>query len=348
MWKVGVVVGPGLQLMSIAALAVFQAANVLMEDRVYETRLLSEAGGEIPTAAGFAVASEPLPGGPLPGGPLPGGSLEPEIYDTLLVAARAGTAPSPAPLVDFVRAAGAASRRVGSLCTGAFTLAQAGFLSGRRATTHWRHARELQARFPDIRIEADRLFVNDGPVWTSAGMMAGIDMTLALVEADLGTDVARTIARRMILDRRRPGADRQASGLLDLEPRTDRIRKVMEHVRTHLRENLSVPRMAEVANLSPRQLGRACAAEFGESPAKVVERLRAEAARALLIEGRLSGEAIADQVGFADRERMRRAFVRLYGRPARSSSAPSRCCRIAAASSREPRSSSSAAAPSIS
>ncbi|TGD97676.1 GlxA family transcriptional regulator [Methylobacterium nonmethylotrophicum] len=300
MRKVGVVVAPGLQLMSIAALAVFQAANVLLEDRVYETRLVSEGGGEVPTAAGFAVASRPL---------------EPEIYDTLLVAARIGTEPAPAALVAFTREAAATSRRVGALCTGAFTLAQAGLLSQRRATTHWRHARELQARFPDIRIEADRLFVNDGPIWTSAGMMAGIDMTLALVEADLGADVARTIARRMILDRRRPGADPQASGLLELEPRTDRIRKVLDHVRRHLRDDLSVARMAAVANLSPRQLGRACAAEFGESPAKLVERLRAEAARALLIEGRHSCEAVADRVGFADRERMRRAFLRLYGRP---------------------------------
>jgi transcriptional regulator GlxA family with amidase domain len=300
MWTVGVVVSPGLQLMSIASLAVFQAANVLKERHVYETRLLSETGGEIPTAAGITVGSSPL---------------EAEIYDTLLVAGAAGTVPASGVLVDFTRAAGATARRVGSLCTGAFTLAQAGLLSGRRASTHWRHARELQARFPDIRIEVDRLFVNDGPVWTSAGMMAGIDMTLALVEADLGADVARTIARRMILDRRRPGGHSQSSKLLDLEPRTDRIRRVLDHVRGHLRGDLSTARMAAVANLSPRQLSRASVAELGETPARIVERLRVEAARALLIESLHSSEEIADQVGFASRERMRRAFMRLYGKP---------------------------------
>ena len=300
MHRVGVVVRPGLQLMSIAALAVFQAANVLKEAQVYGVHLISETGGSIPTAVGFTVGTE---------------AVSDIIYDTLLVAAVVGTAPSPDSLVGFVRRAGVASRRLGSLCTGAFTLAQAGFLSGRRATTHWRHARELQARFPDIRIETDRLFVNDGPIWTSAGMMAGIDMTLALVEADLGTDVARTVARRMVLERRRPGGQPQMSSLLEFEPRSNRFQKLLDHIRTNLREELSVARMAEAVSLSPRQLGRAVAREFGETPARVVERLRAEAAKALVTEGRRSIEEITSQVGFTDRERMRRAFLRLYGKP---------------------------------
>lgn len=300
MHSVGVVVAPGLQLMSMAALAVFQAANVLKEGRIYDVHLLSQAGGLVPTAAGFTVGTE---------------TISNAVYDTLLVAASAVTAPSPEPIVGFVRRAGAEARRVASLCTGAFTLAQAGFLSDRRATTHWRHARELQARFPDIRIETDRLFVNDGPVWTSAGMMAGIDMVLALVEVDLGSDVARIIARRMVLDRRRPGGQPQVSSLLELEPRSDRLQRALDHIRANLRDELSVGAMAKAASLSPRQLTRVFGRELGETPARVVERLRGEAAKALVIEGRRSIKEIADHVGFADRERMRRVFLRLYGRP---------------------------------
>jgi transcriptional regulator GlxA family with amidase domain len=296
---VGVVVVPGLQLMSLAALAVFQAANVLKERRVYEVRLLSEKGGNVTTAAGFPVGTVPL---------------APDAYDTLLVAASVDMAPSSVTLVDFLVRTSTATRRVGSLCTGAFALAQAGLLTRRRVTTHWRHARALQARFPDLQIETDRLFINDGPVWTSAGMMAGVDMTLALVEADLGSDVARTIARRMVLERRRRGGHPQASNLLDLEPRTGRVQRVLDHIRTNLRHDLSVARLSDVANLSPRQLSRAFARELGEPPAKVVERLRAEAARALLIERGQASELIADQVGFATRERMRRTLVRLYGK----------------------------------
>ncbi len=156
MRKVGVVVARACNSCRSRPLAVFQAANVLMEDRVYETRLVSEGGG---------ARSRPPPDSRWRATPC---SLE--IYDTLLVAARIGTEPAPAALVAFAREAAATSRGSAPCARGLHILAQAGLLSQRRATTHWRHARELQARFPDIRIEADRLFVNDGPIWTSAGM----------------------------------------------------------------------------------------------------------------------------------------------------------------------------------
>ena len=261
--------------------------------------LVSEAGGAVTTVAGFDVQTKPIPDTP---------------FDTVLVAAFAGTELVAPKSIAFLQGAAQSARRVGSFCTGAFVLAQAGILNDRRATTHWRNAGELQARFPSLRVVTDRLFVNDGRVWTSAGMMASVDLALALVEEDLGADTARVVARRMLIERRRQGHQPQMSSLLELEPRSDRLHAVLDFARRHLGETLTVQRLAEVARLSPRQLSRAFQAEFGQPPAKVIERLRTEAARALVVGGRHSFENIAADVGFADRERMRRSFVRIYGR----------------------------------
>jgi transcriptional regulator GlxA family with amidase domain len=194
-------------------------------------------------------------------------------------------------------------------------LAEAGVLNGRRATTHWAFAHELKSRFPEVSVEEDRIFMVDGSVWTSAGMTAAIDLALAMVERDHGAEVARSVARKMVVYQRRAGGQSQFSALLDLEPKTDRIQKALTYARLNLQKDLSVEALADIAGLSPRQFSRAFHEETSQSPAKAIEHLRIEAARLLLEEGRLPIEVIANEVGFGDRERMRRSFIRNIGHP---------------------------------
>ncbi|MCC0807822.1 helix-turn-helix domain-containing protein [Methylobacterium sp. W2] len=299
MLTIGVLAIPDLKLMSLSAMAVFQVANNAAGEPVYDLRLISESGGLVQTNAGFSVMTEP-----------PGEAA----FDTLIVSAFTGASAASPALLAFVRRAAGQARRVASFCRGSFVLAEAGLLAGRQVTAHWGDNAELGSRFPDLRVETDQLYVRDGSVWTSAGMTASIDMALALVEDDLGPTVARDVARRMLLERRRFGGQQQASTLLDLQPKSDRIQRAFEFVRANLRETLSVARLADVARLSPRQFSRAVQAEFGLSPAKVIERLRADAARVLLLRSRHSLDIVAAESGFTDRERMRRAFMRIYGR----------------------------------
>jgi transcriptional regulator GlxA family with amidase domain len=207
------------------------------------------------------------------------------------------------------------SRRIASTCTGAFVLAEAGLLDGRRVTTHWRRARDLQARFPKVKVEEDRIFIIDGPVWTSAGMTAGIDLALAMIEKDLGADVARAVARQLVVYHRRAGGQSQFSALLELEPKSDRIQNALAYAKRNLGSPLTVGQLAKAAHLSPRQFSRAFRAETGQSPAKAVENLRIEAARLMMEQSRHPIDIIARQTGFADRDRMRRAFLRAFGQP---------------------------------
>jgi transcriptional regulator GlxA family with amidase domain len=188
-------------------------------------------------------------------------------------------------------------------------------LAGGPATTHWRFAGDLQRRFPEVAVDEDQIFVVDGAIWTSAGMAATIDMALAMIEKDHGKEVSRAVARKLVVYHRRAGGQSQFSALLELEPKSDRIQKAIDYAGAHLRNALSVEELAEVANLSPRQFSRAFAAETGQSPAKAVEQLRVEAARLMLEQGRHSLDVIADEVGFFDRDRMRRAFIRTLGQP---------------------------------
>jgi transcriptional regulator GlxA family with amidase domain len=238
-------------------------------------------------------------------------------FDTLVISG--GLAPregrvSPR-VLEFVCRVARRTRRVTSVCTGAFVLAAAGLLDGRRATTHWRMAAFMQRLYPKIRVESDRIYTQDGPVWTSAGISAGIDLALALIEDDLGAEVARAVARELVVYHRRPGGQSQFSSLLEMDPPSSRISQALMYAREHLHEELSVDRLAEVACLSRRQFDRAFAAETGQTPAKAVEKLRVETARLRVEEGAESLEAIARATGFADPERMRRAFIRVYGQP---------------------------------
>jgi transcriptional regulator GlxA family with amidase domain len=194
-------------------------------------------------------------------------------------------------------------------------LAEAGILDGRRVTTHWAHARALQKRFPLAKVEEDRIFIVDGPVWTSAGMSAGIDLALSMVEKDLGADVAQMVSKLLVIHHRRAGGQSQHSALLELDAKSDRIQTALEYAKQNLRTPLTVERLADVAHLSPRQFSRAFQVETGQSPAKAVENLRVEAARVMMEQGRHPIDVVANETGFADRERMRRAFLRAYGQP---------------------------------
>jgi transcriptional regulator GlxA family with amidase domain len=194
-------------------------------------------------------------------------------------------------------------------------LGEAGLLDRKRVTTHWLFARKLQEACPTAHVDDDRIFINDGKIWTSAGMSAGIDLALALVEADFGLDTARSVARKLVLYHRRSGGQSQFSELLELEPKSDRIQTALDYAKKNLHRALTVSRLAEAAHLSPRQFSRAFRDETGQSPAKAIEAMRVEAARVLMEQSRHPIDVIARQTGFADRSRMRRAFLRVLGQP---------------------------------
>jgi transcriptional regulator GlxA family with amidase domain len=301
MRRIGLVVYPGFQMMSLSVTTVLEIANHVHGSPVYEIAVVSEHGGPVAASIGPSVETLPMNMG---------------RFDTVIVAATIDIRPSSPGLLEFLRRAEAGeARRVVGACTGAFVLAEAGILNGRRATTHWGHARELQARYPKIKVEADRIFIGDRNVWTSAGMTAAIDLALALVEADLGADIARSVAKILVVYHRRAGGQSQHSSLLELEPKSDRIQSVLTYAKRHLDAPLTVEELSEVAHLSPRQFSRAFTNETGQSPAKAVENLRVEAARLAIEEGWRNIDEIAQMTGFGDRERMRRAFLRALGQP---------------------------------
>jgi transcriptional regulator GlxA family with amidase domain len=300
MQTIGFVVFPAFQVMGFSLVTAFEVANLVANESVYQVRLLSEHGGLVRSSAGFSVETE---------------KFSEATFDTVIIAAGMEIEPSTTGLLDYVRRSVLTSRRVAAPCIGAFTLAEAGLLDGRRATTHWAFARELRQRYPQLKVEDDRIFITDGSVWTSAGMTTGVDLALAMIEKDLGPQIARAVARKLVVYHRRAGGQSQFSALLELDAKSDRIQKVLDFAKRNLRNELSVDELAEVASLSPRQFSRAFRAETGQSPAKAVENLRVEAAQLLMEQGRLSMDTIAEETGFSDRERMRRAFLRAFGQP---------------------------------
>jgi transcriptional regulator GlxA family with amidase domain len=268
----------------------------------YSLRVVAPVPGLVESSSGVRLAAEALDDAPL---------------DTLLVAGGDGTrqAIHDTALVDWIRAAAGRAQRTASICSGAFLLAEAGLLDGRAATTHWSRSTDFRRRYPAVRLEPDRIFVRDGAVWTSAGITAGIDLALAIIAADLGEAVARATAQQLVVPRRRPGGQSQFSSLVEAGGATGRFEPLMDWARGRLSARLSVEDLADQAAMSPRNFARAFAAETGMTPAKAVEHLRVEAARAALEDGAASIEAIASVVGFGDPERMRRAFLRAYGQP---------------------------------
>jgi len=282
-------------------LAAFQLAAAASAD-AYRISVISERGGSIVSSAGIAVVATAAPT---------------DCVDTFVVVGGRGVhavVASPAALIA-ARSTLVTARRIASVCTGAFLLAAAGLLNGRRATTHWKFATRLQAEYPSIKVDVDAIFINDGHLWTSAGITAGIDLALALIEHDLGSTIAKTIARDMVVYYRRPGGQSQFSTLLDLDPGSPRIGRALRYARDHLSEALTMERLAEIAGLSSRQFSRAFLAETGKTPAKAVEHLRAETARSMVEDGTLHLEIIARTVGFHDPERMRKGFIRTFGQP---------------------------------
>ncbi|MBB3594995.1 transcriptional regulator GlxA family with amidase domain [Rhizobium sp. BK529] len=299
MRHIGFIMENGFQVMGMAALSAFEFANETLGSEVYRLTVMSENGGSIRSSLGIGIETQPLM----------------DFPDTLMVVGELLPKPVSPVLRDYIARAGRESRRVAGVCTGAFLLAEAGLLDGKSATTHWAHARSLQERFPNVHVDDDRIFIQDGSIWTSAGMSSAIDLTLALIEDDHGAELSRSIARKLVVYHRRPGGQSQFSALLELEPRSDRVRRALVYAKEHLRNPLTVEELAEAASLSPRQFSRLFREETGQSPAKAVERLRLEAAKVMLEDGRHPLDIVARDTGFADRDRMRRAFLRFFGQP---------------------------------
>jgi transcriptional regulator GlxA family with amidase domain len=208
--------------------------------------------------------------------------------------------------------------RIASVCSGAILLAEAGLLDGKRATTHWQRTKQFLAAYPKVKLEPDRIFVRDGDVWTSAGITAGIDMSLAMVAEDYGEAVAQKTARQLVLYHRRSGGQSQFSSLLELKAPTGRFAPLLAWAREHLDAPLTVEDMAEQAGMSARHFTRAFVAETGTTPSKAVERLRIEVAKARVQSSSEAIERVAETTGFRDPERMRRAFIRAFGQPPQS------------------------------
>ena len=282
----------------------FSTYNVLLaspDDPAYNARLVSAKGGLIATSAGVSVMSEPLP------------DLARTDIDTLIVSGGVGRhqAILDPHLLEWLRQAAAKARRVCSVCSGTFILAAAGLLKGRRVVTHWKYCGDLRAAYPDLQVEDDALFVHDGKYWTSAGVTAGIDLTLALLKEDHGHARTMEVARHMVVFMKRPGGQSQFSQLLAGQSSgREGFAELIEWISEHLGEELDVERLAEHAHMSPRHFTRVFREQMHCPPAKFVERMRIETARRLLEETPLQVTAVAERCGFGDEERMRRAFLR--------------------------------------
>jgi transcriptional regulator GlxA family with amidase domain len=304
METLGFYISPGFQMLDLAGPAgAFEAANGEIGRPAYEVQIVADGAGAVANSLGISTTAAALDDG---------------IFDTLIVVGGRIDPTLPAEALNRIVEAAERSRRVASVCTGAFTLAAAGLLDGRRATTHWRHAARLQRDYPAIRVEADHIFCRDGNVWTSAGITAGIDLALALIEEDHGFAIAKAVAQHLVVYHRRHGGQSQFATSIDLAPKSDRIAAALGHARDHIAEELPVERLAEAAGMSLRQFSRTFRAQTGTTPARVVERLRADLARGRIEATAEPVERIAEAVGFGDAENMRRAFIRIYGRPPQS------------------------------
>ncbi|CAN7707267.1 GlxA family transcriptional regulator [Neorhizobium sp. LjRoot104] len=297
---IALVVHPGFQLLDTAGpTSAFEMAERFRPGS-YDLLLMAPGGGEIESSSGLKLSAAPLRDGPFDTVMISGG----EIIRSMEAVHE---------ILEWLKRTSA--RRVTSVCSGAYLLAEAGLLDGRRATTHWGSSQDFSRRYPRIEMHADRIYVQDGHVWTSAGISAGIDLALALIEDDLGAEIARRTAQQLVVHQRRPGGQSQFSALVDLGGHTGRFLALIGWMREHLAERLTVERLADQAAMSPRNFARAFAAETGTTPAKAVERLRLETARMAVETSHAPLEHIAEAAGFGDAGRMRRAFLRGLGQP---------------------------------
>jgi transcriptional regulator GlxA family with amidase domain len=296
---------PSVQLLDVTGpVQVFASANDFAAEAgatpPYELRIVAPGDQTVTASAGVTLATRPLSafGSPL---------------DTLVIAGGdgVGAAASDPALVDWVRQRARTARRVASVCTGAFLLAATGALDGKRAATHWSLCAEFARRFPAVHVEPDPIFVREGAVWTSAGITAGIDLALALVEEDLGHAAALAVVRYLVVFLKRPGGQAQFSAVLSLQMAEDRFGALHAWINQHLSEQISLPALARQAGMSERSFSRRYVEATGMTPGRAVEQLRVEAARRLLLESRLPVKRIAQRCGFGSEETMRRSFNRL-------------------------------------
>lgn len=300
---IGVLIFPGFQLLDAAGpIAVFETAGQI-SGITQPIRCFATRGGTVDSSSGIELTARRF--------------VRSATMKTLIVAGGDGVfdaAKCPATL-NFVRSCVNNGVRVASVCTGTYVLAAAGVLDGRRATTHWLRAPHFASCYPKVRLEPDRIFVRDDNVWSSAGISAGIDLALAMVTEDLGQEIARRAARRLIVYHQRMGGQSQFSSLLELNHPDGRFGSLLAWVRENLHKRLTIDSLAEKAGISVRHFARAFSRETGVTPAKALERLRLEVARQRVQSGAESIERVAELTGFHNAERMRRAFIRTFGQP---------------------------------
>ena len=309
--RVAIVVYPGIQSLDVTGpLEVFDVAHRMLAARApgaqegYEVSVVSRDGAPVRASSGLQI---------VPDGDLRSSQAR---LDTLLVPGGLGQAQAceDAELIAWIAHAAMRARRTVSVCTGAFLLARAGVLAGRRATTHWTAAAALAAAHPDVEVDADPIYIRDGSVWTSAGVTAGMDLALALVEEDHDRELALSIARQLVLFLRRPGGQSQFSATLGAQqPAREELRELQRAVLENVAGDHSVESMAQRAHMSARHFARAFRAETGLTPARYVERVRVEAARRRLEDTQEPIGTIAFSCGFGTAETMRRAFLRGLG-----------------------------------
>ncbi|MEP9355469.1 GlxA family transcriptional regulator [Xanthobacter sp. KR7-65] len=300
---IGIFVFPDFQILDVAGpISVFEIAKRYAA-KVPEMQVVALAEQPVRSSSGAAMFASDIHACP--------------PISTLIVAGGEGVQQafaSPETLA-CLRSVAAGGARIASVCSGAYILAAAGLLDGRRATTHWSHTRDFISRFPKVKFEPDKIFTRDGRIWTSAGISAGIDLALAMVADDQGDDVARQTARQLVLYQRRSGGQSQFSSLLELKAPNGRFAALLSWVREHLDASLTVEQLADRVGMSSRHFARAFAAETGTTPSKAIERLRLEVARERVEFSSETIDVVAQTAGFGDAERMRRAFIRAFGQP---------------------------------
>ena len=300
--RIALLIFPDFQLLDAAGpIAAFEIAGRYVPG-AYRLSVVAKEAGSVLSSSGIAMGAE---------------AWRDEACHTLMVAGGEGTRPAAqcAETLAWVRAAASAAQRTASICSGAYVLAEAGMLDGRRATTHWNRSADFARRYPQVRLDPDRIYVRDGPVWTSAGITAGIDMSLALIGDDLGEEIARAVAQQLVVYHRRPGGQSQFSALLEMGGGRGRFAGLLDWMRERLSDPLGVEQLAAQVGMSSRNFSRSFLSETGVTPAKAVERLRLETARERVEGSSEPIDVIAREVGFNDPERMRRAFLRAFGQP---------------------------------
>ena len=303
---IGVLVFPDFQLLDAAGpISVFEIAARYATGKP-SIRVVAATPGPVRSTSGVEMLARSM---------RPSGAIT-----TLIIAGGEGVeaAARCARTLAFVRGLAKRGVRIASVCSGAILLAEAGLLDGRRATTHWQRTRQFLKTYPQVKLEPDQIFTRDGNIWTSAGITAGIDLSLAMVTEDFGDEIAQKTAKQLVLYHRRSGGQSQFSSLLELKAPIGRFGPLLAWAREHLEAPLTVEDLAEQAGMSSRHFTRAFIAETGATPSKAVERLRIEVARQRVQSSSEAIERVAETTGFRDPERMRRAFIRAFGQPPQS------------------------------